>query len=185
MASTSSRCADRALMICLSSSLTHTCLHHTQAPNGALASTFHLVNALVRVRLLSEKGTHCVRFLRDGRAASYLMTEVGMEARRQVARSLTSETIRKLQKSPSTATLATSLSCRSCLTRASDSAHCPGFRSSIPRDAPLRSSTPSGGCTAAWQKARRIRHMKPQRRPAMHLTLSSRIGRIAPPESLG
>ena len=101
MASTSSRCADRALMICLSSSLTHTCLHHTQAPNGALASTFHLVNALVRVRLLSEKGTHCVRFLRDGRAASYLMTEVGMEARRQVARSLTSETIRRLQKAPS------------------------------------------------------------------------------------
>jgi hypothetical protein len=82
-------------------SVTHTCLHYTQAPNGALASTFHLVNALVRVRLLSEKGTHCVRFLRDGRATSYLMTEVGMEARRQVARSLTSETIRKLQKAPS------------------------------------------------------------------------------------
>ena len=55
----------------------------------------------MRVRLLSEKGTHCVKFLRDGRATSYLMTEVGLEARRQVARSLTSKTIRRLQKAPS------------------------------------------------------------------------------------
>ena len=42
-----------------------------------------------------------MRFLRDGRATSYLMTEVGLEARREVARSLTSETVRKLQKAPS------------------------------------------------------------------------------------
>lgn len=55
----------------------------------------------MRVRLLSDKGTHCVRFLRDGRATSYLMTEDGLKARREVAKNLTSETIRKLQKAPS------------------------------------------------------------------------------------
>ena len=41
-----------------------------------------------------------MRFVRD-HLTCYLMTEVGLEARRQVARSLTPATIRKLQKAPS------------------------------------------------------------------------------------
>ena len=49
-----------------------------QAPNGALASTFHLVNALVRVRLLSDPGTHCVKFT-HANTSFYLMTEAGID----------------------------------------------------------------------------------------------------------
>ena len=41
-----------------------------------------------------------MRFVRD-HLTCYLMTEVGLEARRQVARSLTPATICKLQKAPS------------------------------------------------------------------------------------
>ena len=53
----------------------------------------------MRVRLLSDPGTHCVKFT-HANTSFYLMTEAGIEARRQVATNLTPDTARRLQTAP-------------------------------------------------------------------------------------